>query len=252
MLRVLVSLIALGLGLACQTAGDTVPLHVYAAASLTDAFVDLERAFERRHPGTDVTLTFAGSQVLRLQIEHGAAADVFASANLEHMRALQDAGRVLPHQIFAHNELVVIVPPDNPAKVHALPDLAQTRRLVVGAGNVPVGAYAREMLTRADAQRPGFADEVLSRVVSEESNVRQIRAKVELGEADAAIVYRTDATSSNRVHTVEIPAEVNTRAAYPIAVVKGSSHDQQARQWIAFLGSPTGVEILHKHGFRSP
>jgi molybdate transport system substrate-binding protein len=240
------------LALAACGGGEIQPgtLSVYAASSLTDAFAELEGVFEAAHPGVDVTVTFAGSQVLRLQIEQGAPADVFASANLEHMQALVDSGLVDDSRVFAHNDLVVIVPPDNPAGIESLGDLAHAQRLVLGTANVPVGQYAREILRRAaPVYEEGFEAIVMSRVVSEETNVRLARTKVELGEADAAIVYRTDAGSSDRVRLVEIPRELNVIADYPIGIVSRTTVRAAADAWVALLGAEEGRSVLRRHGF---
>ncbi len=226
------------------------PLHVFAASSLTDAFADLAAAFETAHPDADVVLAFAGSHVLRLQIEQGAPADVFATADPRHMDALSRAGLVTEQRLLAANELVVIVPPDNPAQIDAFVDLAQAQSLVIGTPRAPVGAYAREVLMRAEAAGGprGFAAAVLARVVSEESNARLLRAKVEMGEADAAIVYRTDALRS-RVASVPVPDRANVRARYRIGVVTGATNVSGGRQWVGFAASPQGRRILSRHGF---
>ena len=117
---------------------ETATLRVFAASSLSDAFEELAQAFEKANPDTKVSLVFAGSQVLRLQIEQGAPASVFASANTEHVRALARTGRAQGAQVFAHNELVVIVPRDNPAGIHRFEELPRARRLVIGTETVPV------------------------------------------------------------------------------------------------------------------
>lgn len=225
-------------------------LHVYAASSLTEAFREMEAAYEAADPGVDVALTLAGSQVLRLQIEQGARADVFASANPEHIDALVRAGLIDERRAFAANELVVVTPLGDPAGIERFEHLPKARRLVIGTPNVPVGIYAREALRRADALfGAGFADSVLARVVSEESNVRLIRAKVELGEADAAIVYGTDARASDRVRRVAIPAAANVRAEYHIGVGREASDPERARAFVAFVRSGDGRAILARHGF---
>jgi len=237
----------------CRNEANTRQLQVYAAASLTDAFADLERAFEAAHPGSDISLTLAGSQVLRLQIEHGAVADVFASANVSHMQALVAAGRIERSEVFARNELVVIVPEQNPAGLETFEDLVRAQRLVIGSQNVPVGTYARKVIEQVGRHRGGEAQAAIeSHIVSEEGNVRLIRAKVELGEADAALVYRTDAVSSTGVRTIAIPAALNVEAQYPIGIVKGTKKMPLAQAWLAFLGSVEGQAILSKHGFKSP
>lgn len=225
-------------------------LAVFAASSLTEAFQAIERDFEAAHADIDVVPTFAGSQVLRLQLEQGAAADVFASANESHMAALVDAGIVATSAVFAHNELVVIVPPDNPAGIASFSALPRVSRLVIGTDSVPVGIYTRRLLDRARAYLgDAFAAEVRARVVSEESNVRLVRAKVELGEADAAIVYRTDAAASDRVRVIPIPAELNVRAGYYIGPVAASAHAGAGARFVAYLRSEEGRRVLARHGF---
>lgn len=236
---------------ACAT--DAPPresLHIFAASSLTEAFREMAAAFEDESPDTEVTLVFAGSQVLRLQIEQGAPADIFASADPRHMESLAGDGLVTGPRLFAENELVVIVPPGNPAGIEAFADLAGAHRVVIGTANVPVGAYAREALRRAEAGGglPGFEEAVMDRVVSEESNVRLVRAKVELGEADAAIVYRTDAVPG-RVLTVQVPSRANVRARYLIGVVADARNPAAAARWVAFASSAQGRRILTRHGF---
>ena len=228
------------------------PLRVFAASSLTEAFQEMAAAFETASPDTDVVLVFAGSQALRLQIEQGAQADIFVSANHGHMESLTRGGLVSAERVLAENELVVIVPPDNPAGVESFGDLAKVERLVIGTANVPVGAYTREALRRAetDGGLPGFEAAVMGRVVSEEHNVRLVRAKVELGEADAAIVYRTDAVPG-RVRTVQVPPGVNVRARYLIGVVAGAGNPAAAERWVGFVSSPEGRRILSRHGFLS-
>ena len=234
--------------------GDTerVRLNVYAASSLTEAFTEIERAFEAAHD-IDAALSFAGSQVLRLQIEQGAPAGLFASANPDHARALRDAGLLRGVRSFAVNELAVIVPPDNPAGIESFGDLAAAERLVIGTASVPVGRYTRAALRRSAAVLGAeFEATVLAHVVSLENNVRLVRAKVELGEADAGIVYGTDAAASTRVRTIAIPAAFNERAEYVIGIVPNGGGPEPAERWIAFLLSPEGRAILHAHGFLAP
>src|SRR5205085_11262248 len=154
---------------------------------------------QQRHPGTAVRLVFAGSQQLAAQIDQGAAADVFASADERWMTSVKDHGHVAGEPVrFVRNRLVVIVPKMNPARIHRIQDL--TRRgvkLVIGADTVPVGRYSRTMLRnleRDPAFGPEFASRTLRNVVSEEENVKSVVGKVQLGEADAGIVYRSDVT----------------------------------------------------------
>jgi molybdate transport system substrate-binding protein len=244
--------VALGVVLVAACGGDSGAerLSVYAASSLTEAFGELEAMFEAAHPGADVAVTFAGSQVLRIQIEQGAPADVFASANPEHLQALVEADLVREGRVFANNRLVVIVPSDNPAGIESFGQLPQARRLVLGTPDVPVGRYAREALAGGDSLlRPGFAGAVLASLVSEESNVRLARAKVELGEADAAIVYLTDAAGSDRIRTIPIPDRMNVLAEYLIGVVERDGVSPLADAWIDLVLSAEGRAVLARYGF---
>lgn len=225
-------------------------LTVFAASSLTDAFGELGRAFEEAHPGTEVRPSFAGSQVLRLQIEQGAPADVYASADERHMEALVEAGLVEGGSVFAHNELVIIVPRDDPGSISGLEELPRAERLVIGDANVPVGRYTRRLLAQASTRfGAGFEREVMDRVVSEETNVRLVRAKVELGEADAAIVYRTDARGSDRLRVIPIDEDLAVRADYSIGVVSESRHPELARRWVELVMGEAGQRALEQHGF---
>lgn len=233
---------------ACTKAPAPSTVTVFAASSLAEAFADLESAYEADHPGVDVQISYAGSQVLRLQIQQGARAEVFASANPEHVEALHTEGLAQAPTPFAANQLVVIVPADSPLTSFA--DLPTAERLVVGTPTVPVGRYTRELLERAEAALgPDFAATVRAHVVSEESNVRLVRAKVELGEADAAIVYRTDA-ASERVRAIPVPERLQVEAAYTIAAIGDPS--EHARGFLALVSSPAGQRLLAQRGFVTP
>lgn len=234
--------------MACTSAPEGTTLNVYAASSLTDAFREMETIFEQAHPDVDVVLHFAGSQVLRLQVEQGAMADVFASANAAHFNALTVSGLMTSGQVFTHNELVVIVPRDNPAGVQQFSDLLRAERLVIGAYTAPVGQYTRAVLAQASAQ---YGEDFSAHVVSEEQNVRLVRAKVALGEADAAIVYRTDVTDAVDVIPVEIPAAWNVEAAYLIGALSEAPQPQWAARWIDVVRSDVGEAVLTRHGFLS-
>jgi molybdate transport system substrate-binding protein len=228
---------------------------IFAAASLTDAFSEIGEAFEAANPGAGVEFNFAGSSALRAQIEEGAPVDVFASANTSHMDALVDAGLAGEPAIFVHNSLIVITPHDNPAGLNTLADLKKPGlKLVLAAEEVPVGGYAREMLAKADAVLEfgaGFSDAVLANLVSNESNVKQVVAKVQLGEADAGIVYGSDVTPdvATALHTIEVPQSVNVVAGYPIAVLTEAGDAAVARAFVDFVLSVEGQTILARWGF---
>ena len=251
-MRPIVPMLALcfSMSLGCETRGigeDSRPLTVFAASSLTEAFTAMGAAFERVEGDAPPAFAFAGSQSLRLQIAQGAAADIFASANRSHLDALQSSGTIATPELLAYNDLVLIVPKDNPSGIRRFEDLPRTRRLVVGARGVPIGEYTEELLRRSGpVLGSDFVSSVRRRVVSKESNVRLVRAKVELGEADAAIVYRTDLSA--RVHAIQIPDSVNVRARYELAPVLPIRNDAAGR-WMKFVTSPEGREILNQHGF---
>lgn len=226
---------------------------VFAAASLKEAFTDLGAHFEAAHPQIAVTFNFAGSQTLRAQIEEGAPADVFASASGKEMDALVAGEFVAPTtaHTFLHNQLVVILPADNPAGLSTLADLANSGvKLVLAAEEVPVGHYTRQSLgLMAGPFGVGFNNRVLANVVSNEDNVKQVVVKVQLGEADAGIVYTSDAVAAPELKTLEIPPELNVIAHYPIAALTKSTHADLAQAFVAYVLSPAGQAVLQKWGF---
>jgi molybdate transport system substrate-binding protein len=226
-------------------------LAVFAAASLREVFEGLVPAFETANPGVKVRLNLAGSQELRTQLEQGARADVLAAADLENMGTAEKQGLVERPVVFARNQPVIVVPRDNPAGIAALTDLPKTRRLVVGAPEVPIGRYTVKILEAA-ARKHGadLRAKIEAGIVSRELNVRQVLAKVTLGEADAGIVYRTDARAAgDRVRVVPIPADLEVIAEYPIAVVKAAPQPSLARAWVALVLSRQGQDRLIAAGF---
>ena len=228
-------------------------LTVYAAASLTDAFTEIGNAFEADHPDVGVVFNFGGSQNLRTQIEQGAPADVFASANTKEMNTLVVQGFVAAGtpKIFLANQLVVILPKDNPAGITSLEDLSKPNlKLVLAAEEVPAGRYARQVLENLNSMfGADYRDKVLANLVSNEDNIRQAVTKVQLGEADGSIVYISDAVAAPGLPRIEIPADVNVLAEYPITQLVSSLNPELADQFIAFILSPTGQAILAKWGF---
>jgi molybdate transport system substrate-binding protein len=225
---------------------------VFAASSLREAFADLSHRFEQAHPGTKVLVNLAGSQELRTQIDNGAPADVFASADQMHMQALVAGKLAAAPKVFARNEPVVVVPKGNPAGIGGLKDLPQAKRIVIGVPEVPIGAYTLRILDAASKRYGGdFRARVEAHVVSRELNVRQVLAKVGLGEADAAIVYRTDATTAKQnVEVIAIPSDLNVVAEYPIAVLTRAKQPSLAGEFVATVLSATGREVLARFGFQ--
>lgn len=232
-------------------------LIVFAAASLTDAFGELGRNFEAANPGARVTFNFAGSQQLAQQINQGAPADVFASANRAQMETVITAGQVVTgtQRTFVRNRLVVIYPKANSAGLTRLEDLARPSvKLVLAAKEVPVGGYSLDFLRKASElpqYTSAYSETVLTNVVSYEENVRAVLSKVALDEADAGIVYSSDVTldAASKVGRIDIPDELNTLATYPIAPLKDAAQAALAEQFVAYVLSPEGQQVLVKYGF---
>jgi molybdate transport system substrate-binding protein len=231
-------------------------LTVFTAASLTEAFTELGKGIEEANPGTKVAFNFAGSPALRTQLREGAKADVFASADEPNMQGAQQDGTLGGEpRIFVQNKLVLIAPARNTAEVARLQDLAKPGlKLVLAQKEVPVGNYARqalETMSKNPTFGAEFAQQALRNVVSEESNVRQVVAKVQLGEADAGMVYSSDVTPHVRpmLTVIEIPDQFNVIARYPIAPVKGAANPDGARAFIDYVVSPAGQATLQKWGF---
>ena len=246
---ILFALLASGT-LACQPApvdqASAQSITVFAAASLTESFGELAALFEESHPNTDVILNFAGSNTLRAQIDNGAPADVFASANTKEMDALVASGLVAEGapQVFLHNRLVIIAPAENAANLTLFEEIARPDlKLVFAAEEVPVGRYTRQMLANVSSE---FSESVLANVVSNESDVKQVVAKIQLGEADAGIVYASDAVAAPELVVIEIPVEFNVLATYPIAPLTDSP---SAAAFVNFVLSPEGQAVLEKWGF---
>jgi molybdate transport system substrate-binding protein len=237
-----------------QIAAQQTQLVVFAAASLRGVFSAIGEDFKRNHPGTEVVFNFAGTQELRTQVEHGARADVFASADHKHMTELVKAGSASSPVTFAKNEPVLAVSKDAASKIKQFADLAAAERIVVGVPDVPIGRYTIQILDRASkALGADFRSRVESHIVSKELNVRQIFAKVSLGEADAAIVYRTDVQGADaNVRLVAIPAEFNVIAEYPIATLSNAAHPTLAKAWLDMVTSASGRALLEKAGFIAP
>ena len=256
----LVSLLSL-LFLVVSCGGDGgATLRVLAAASLAEAFRDVALAFESENPGVKVKLDFGGSQRLRSQVEFGARADVFASADQLQMDLLLAADLTAGTAIdFAANTLVIIAIPEG--RVGQLADLVRPKvRLALAHRGVPVGSYSRQVLRNlADDGSLGlgsrFDDAVLANLVTEEPNVRTVAQKVALGEVDAGIVYQTDiafARGAGGVRVIPIPAAANVSVRYPIAVLREAPEPELARAFVQFVMSEEGQRHLKEHGFGPP
>jgi molybdate transport system substrate-binding protein len=232
-----VTLVALALP--ASVSGGT-PITVFAAASLTEVLARIDKA---------PRYNFAGSDQLAVQIRQGAPADVFAAASPKYTQLLYRDGLILKPVTFATNKLIVLVPRSNPAGIRSVYDLRRPGvKVVMGDLAVPIGTYTRQIL---DAL--GITADVTNNVVSEETDVNGIVAKVALGEADAGFVYRTDAKPvSSRTRVIALPNWAQPAIRYEVAVVKTSSHPAAARAFIAKLVSKRGRLLLAKAGFGVP
>ena len=230
-------------------------LTVYAAQSLTESFEAIARAFEATRPGLKVELHFGGSSALATQIEEGAPADVFASADAPQMQRLS-AARLITGEptTFARNSLVVVVPAANRVELRRVEDLGRPGvSVVLAQPDVPIGAYSRQVIENVSRRAPGFGTIVEANTRSFEPTVRSALARVELDEADATFVYRTDAVVAGaRVGIIEIPAADNVVAEYPIGVVAASTNRALAEAFIAFVQSAEGQRHLAAAGFDPP
>lgn len=230
-------------------------LMVFAASSLREAFTAIATEHRRKQPNVTVTFNFAGTQELRAQVEQGAKADVFAAADTKHTAELERQGLIGTPQIFAENEPVLVVAKDASTTIARFDQLPEAKRIVLGAPEVPIGRYATQILENATKTLGAdFASKVQAKVVSKELNVKQVLAKVTLGEADAGIVYRTDITgdAKDKVNVFAIPTEFNVIARYPIAVVAKSDHVADAQAWMGTVNSEAGRAILANVGFKAP
>ena len=244
-------------GGAATAAGAEGEVIVFAASSLTDAFKEAMAAFRERNPKAKVTFNFASSSALSTQINEGAPADVFASADAAQMKVVTDAGNATGAVLFATN-LPVVVAPKSSTTVQSFADLAKAGvKLVLAGPEVPIGRYAREIFANASKPSGGigadFAEKALANLKSNEANVRAVLTKVQVGEADAGVVYNTDAAiASADVTVVNVPAAYNVIARYPIATLKGGKNSAAARAWVNFILSSDGQAVMSKFGFGKP
>ena len=226
-----------------EVGAATGTVTVFAAASLSAAFQAEASAFEKSHPGGKVELNFAGSSMLVRQIQQGASADVFASADEENMRKLAGSGEVAGAAwLFARNQLQISVPAGNPAHVTGLADLAKPGLVVALCGpTVPCGRYAAEAFLKAGVAVPA---------ASQELDVKAVVTKVGMGEVDAGVVYTTDVRAAGaKVEGVDIPQSENVVARYPIAALKRAPNPEGAKAFVDFVLSPQGQQLLAAFGF---
>jgi molybdate transport system substrate-binding protein len=238
-------------------AGATAPLTVYGAASMSGALSRLKAAWEAANPGSTLTISTDSSAALETQIEQGAPADVFLSADTTNPKKLADASLADgPAVAFAGNLLTIVVPAGNPAHITVPSDLGRPGVKIIAAGDdVPISKYARQVvanLAKAPSAPTGFEAAYSANVISKEDNVKAVIAKIELGEGDAGIVYGTDAKASTKVSTIAIPGDANVPATYAGVVVKASAHTADAHAFLSWVAGPDGRAILGAFGFLPP
>jgi len=232
----LLAIALVALVLPASVSGGT-PVTVFAAASLTEVFPRITAS---------PRYSFAGSDQLALQIRQGAPADVYAAASPKYTQLLYRDGFVLKPVAFATNSLIILVPQSNPANIKSVYDLRRDGiKLVIGDRAVPIGTYTRQILDTL-----GITADVMKNVVSQETDVKGIVTKVALGEADAGLVYRTDAKPvGSRTRSITLPGWAQPPIRYEVAVVKASSNLAAARAFVKQLVSKRGRLLLSKAGF---
>lgn len=241
-----------------QTQGSpTQNLTIYAAASLKAALAKAKTAYEASHVGTTLTISTDSSTALETQIDQGAPADVFLSADTANPQKLIDKGLAGGGlTTFAGNLLTVIVPAANPAGIRTAADLARPNVKIIAAGDaVPITRYANALVANLATQAgygTDFAAAYRANIASREDNVASIVARIELAEGDAGIVYVTDAKSSTKVASVPLPPAANVPATYAGIVVRASKNPDSAKGFLTWLAGPDGQAILATFGFIAP
>jgi len=235
-------------------AGDRFELVVFGAASLRDALAAIKAVYEADHPEVTITVAADSSAALRTQIEQGALADVFLSADTLNPQRLVEAGLTTgPALEFASNAVALVVPLANPAGIEAPVDIVRPGTKVVAAGeDVPITIYTA-MVVAAVASTPGypagFVAAYEANVVSREANVRAVLTKIELGEADAGFVYVTDAVASSQVRVIPLPPGTNVAARYAGVVLGDAVRPAEAARFLAWIAGPDGQAVLARFGF---
>jgi molybdate transport system substrate-binding protein len=231
-------------------------LTVFTAASLTGALGEIGQIYTNQ-TNIEVAFNFDGSQALRTQIENGAYADVFLSANRKQMNAVKNSGLMNNSSIiiFTKNKLSLIVPKGNPAKISNLSDLAKPGlKIVIGTKDVPVGDYALQIISKLgndSAYGPDYKTKVMENVISQETNVNYVVTKVALGEADVGFAYVSDVTEelTSKVDKIDIQDEYNIIAEYPLGILLESKYPAESQEFIDLVMSDEGKAALEKYGF---
>jgi molybdenum ABC transporter molybdate-binding protein len=225
----------------------------FIAANATDPFNDLIKVVEKKYPRENVEATYAGTQILRTQLEHGAKADLFLSADLSHIQAVKKEGLIDDFKPVSKGHLVIVVQKNNPLSIHSVQDLGSKQlKLIIGVDSVPIGKYTRKVFENAGHDYgANFSKNVISHVVSMETNVKQVLQKVAMGEADAGLVYRTDVTKSfaDKVQIIDIDKKYNVQSTNYISVLKNAPHPKMANEVMKLMLSEDGQSLFRKYGY---
>lgn len=240
-----------------RTTAPAVELQILGAASLKAALDKAKVAYEAANPEIHITIATDSSAALETQIEQGAPADLFLSADTANPQKLLDGGFASGEAVtFAMNELTIIVPTGNPGGLTGPADLAKAGVRIIAAGDeVPITRYAKrliENLAASAADAAAFTAACTANIVTKVENVKAIVAQIELGQGDAGIVYLTDAKASTRIETILVPDDVNFPATYAGIVVKSSANTAAAQVFLAWFAGPDGQAILAALGFLPP
>ncbi|MEK4733132.1 molybdate ABC transporter substrate-binding protein [Paenibacillus sp. FSL L8-0641] len=231
---------------------ETVELTISAAASLTDALKEIQHSYESTHTGIQLNFNFGGSGALEKQIEQGAPSDLFLSASKKSLKSLVDQQLIESNKqkTWLTNELVAVIPADGTMDIASVTDLTkrEVKKVAIGIPeSVPAGNYAQEALTKAK-----LWDTLQSKLV-QAKDVRQVLQYVETGNADVGFVYKTDAlTSQKEKIAFEVDPKAYSPVEYPIGIIKGSKHIQEAEDFYAYLQSQESLNIMAKYGFTIP
>lgn len=222
----------------------------FIAANATDPVNAIITQYENAHPSLAIKASYAGTQVIQTQLEQGAPADLFLSADLSHIEALKKEGLVKQFYKVSNNHEVIIVPKNNPDHITSLQDLAtKNTKIIIGVDNVPIGQYTRQIFKNAESDYgPNFENKVMGHVVSTETNVKQILEKISMGQGNAGVVYLTDVTAAyrNKVTIINIPKKYNLISTNYIAVPTKAPYPGQGQALLKYMLSSSGQSVFRK------
>lgn len=225
---------------------------IFAASSLTDAVNSISQSYENENDHIDIRINYAGSKTLRSQLENGAQADIFLSANKKHYDALLDQGILSEGREILQNEMVLVLSKEGAEKIKTLEDLTKDHQLILAEKGVPAGDYGREVICRlGELYGPDYEGAVLGNLASSENNVRQVLMKIVLGEGDAAFVYKTDVSQDikDQVVVLDIPKDYNVTASYWMGIVNNDMISESVRDCCAYIMADDSCDVFEKYGF---